>query len=56
MRSVFAGACRQVLSEFGEMEVFCLAPDGSVTRNMISELLPFAFNKETLDKMTKEAS
>ena len=37
------GICRQALSEFGDMEVFCQNADGKMKRFMLSELLPEAF-------------
>eukprot|EP00173_Palmaria_palmata_P000929 Plantae.Rhodophyta-Palmaria_palmata.ctg14809.p1 GENE.Plantae.Rhodophyta-Palmaria_palmata.ctg14809~~Plantae.Rhodophyta-Palmaria_palmata.ctg14809.p1 ORF type:complete len:160 (-),score=26.89 Plantae.Rhodophyta-Palmaria_palmata.ctg14809:273-752(-) len=44
------GACRQVMSEFGtgNFDVFCLQPNGRVSRTTVQDLLPFAFSKDTL--------
>jgi len=46
-----AGACRQVLSEFGDIDVYCVQPDGKVSRSRLSQLLPVAFSKAELDKV-----
>jgi len=46
-----SGACRQVLSEFGDMDVYCVQPDGKVSRSRLSQLLPVAFSKAELDKV-----
>mmetsp|Transcript_5011 Transcript_5011/g.10109 ORF Transcript_5011/g.10109 Transcript_5011/m.10109 type:complete len:160 (-) Transcript_5011:2184-2663(-) len=43
------GACRQVLSEFGNFDVFCLQPSGKTFRTTVLALLPNAFSKEELD-------
>lgn len=38
------GACRQVLSEFGDLEIIMVDPDGEIThRRRLSELLPDQF-------------
>ena len=37
------GICRQALSEFGDMEVFCQDTAGNIKRFTLSELLPEAF-------------
>lgn len=39
------GACRQVLAEFAppEAPVFVVAPDGSVVRRRLGQLLPYGF-------------
>lgn len=50
------GACRQVLSEFGDMDVYCVSPDGKVARSRLSQLLPQAFSKAELDKVALERS
>ena len=43
------GACRQFLSEFGpNMAVVVAAPDGTVTRWSLSELLPHSFGPDLL--------
>lgn len=48
------GACRQVLSEFGDMDVYCVSPDGKVARSRLSQLLPQAFSKAELDKVASD--
>lgn len=48
------GACRQVLSEFGDMDVYCVSPDGKTARSRLSQLLPQAFSKAELDKVALE--
>ncbi len=37
------GICRQALSEFGDMKIFCGSVDGKVHEYTLSELLPFGF-------------
>lgn len=37
------GICRQALSEFGDLEVFCADTNGNSKRFRLSELLPEAF-------------
>ena len=37
------GICRQALSEFGDIEVFCQDINGSIKRFALSDLLPEAF-------------
>jgi len=37
------GACRQVMSEFGDFEVLLVDTRGEVVRTRVSELLPRAF-------------
>lgn len=44
------GACRQVLSEFGNFDVYCLRPNGKVSRTSLAELLPIAFSQRDLTK------
>lgn len=44
------GACRQVLSEFGNFKVYCLKPDGDLKVVDVSDLLPFAFTKDELEQ------
>jgi cytidine deaminase len=48
------GACRQVLSEFGagNLDVYCLQPNGRVSRTTLRDLIPFAFSKAELDRGT----
>ena len=45
-----AGACRQVLSEFGNMDVYCLSPHGKIIRTTLHDLMPMAFSKRDLDR------
>lgn len=45
-----AGACRQVLSEFGNFDVYCLRPNGKVSRTTLADLIPFAFSPSDLSK------
>lgn len=40
------GACRQVMSEFGDFEVILTNLKGDVMRTRVSELLPYAFKLE----------
>jgi cytidine deaminase len=51
------GACRQVLSEFGagNLDVYCLQPNGKVSRSTLKDLIPFAFSKAELDRGTGRA-
>ena len=37
------GICRQALSEFGNVEVFCVTEDGTVREFSLAELLPHGF-------------
>lgn len=39
------GACRQVMTEFGNFDVYCLKPDGKVSRTTLRDLIPFAFSQ-----------
>lgn len=45
------GACRQVMSEFGtgNFDVYCLQPNGRVSRTTVQDLIPWAFSKAQLD-------
>lgn len=36
------------LSFSGNFDVFCLQPNGRVSRTTVQDLLPFAFSKDTL--------
>ena len=38
------GICRQALSEFGNMEVFCVSENGNVREFTLAELLPHGFS------------
>lgn len=44
------GACRQFLSEFGDMDIYCTQPNGKTSRTTLFELIPFVFDKTSLDK------
>ena len=37
------GICRQALSEFGNVEVYCVSADGEVREYTLAQLLPFGF-------------
>ncbi|KAK4525488.1 hypothetical protein GAYE_SCF13G3396 [Galdieria yellowstonensis] len=39
------GACRQFLSEFGNIPIISMKNDGSLQMHMLSHLLPFHFSK-----------
>ncbi len=43
------GACRQVLAEFGEMDVVLANPGGERERTTLAALLPHAFGAGALD-------
>lgn len=43
-----AGACRQVMSEFGNLDVYNLRPNGKITRTTLNDLLPMAFSQYQL--------
>lgn len=38
------------MAEFGNMDVYCLRPDGKLTRTTLEELVPFAFNQQVLSE------
>lgn len=42
------GACRQVLSEFGDFPIMLVNPDGERVETSVGELLPMAFRPEDL--------
>lgn len=44
------GACRQVMSEFGNFDVYCLRPNGKIARTTLADLIPFAFSPRDLSK------
>lgn len=43
------GACRQVLSEFGDVPLLLVNPDGERVETSVEQLLPMAFKPEDLD-------
>jgi cytidine deaminase len=44
------GACRQVMSEFGDFEVILVSKEKKVKKTSVKELLPYSFEKENLEK------
>ena len=46
------GICRQVIAEFGDVNtvVLCSKINGDFKEYKLDEILPFAFNKEAMDK------
>lgn len=44
------GACRQVMSEFGNFDVYLLRANGKVSRTTLHDLIPFAFSPQQLSK------
>lgn len=44
------GACRQVMAEFGNFEVILVGKNGNIKKTSVSELLPYSFAKENLNK------
>lgn len=44
------GACRQVMSEFGNFDVYCLKANGQLSRTTLGELIPHAFSPQDLSK------
>ena len=44
------GACRQVMAEFGNFEVILVGKNGNIKKTSVSELLPYSFGKENLNK------
>uniref|UniRef100_A0A7S0G0F3 Cytidine deaminase n=1 Tax=Rhodosorus marinus TaxID=101924 RepID=A0A7S0G0F3_9RHOD len=48
------GACRQVLSEFGNMDVYMMQPSGRIRRTTLEALIPFSFSKKVLDDAEKQ--
>ncbi|RAO98490.1 cytidine deaminase [Petrotoga sp. 9PW.55.5.1] len=44
------GACRQVMREFGEFDVYLANTDGKIEKTKVSELLPKAFGPENLEE------
>eukprot|EP01132_Coremiostelium_polycephalum_P002033 gene2033-2502_t len=43
------GACRQFGVEFGDFDVYCLKPDGTVFQTSTKKLLPGSFTPEDLE-------
>ncbi|MDK2885879.1 MAG: cytidine deaminase [Thermosipho sp. (in: thermotogales)] len=44
------GACRQVMSEFGDFEVILVSKDRKLKKVKVKDLLPYSFEKENLKK------
>lgn len=44
-KAFYPGACRQFLSEFGNIPIISMKNDGSLQMQMLSHLLPFHFSK-----------
>ncbi|PNR94562.1 cytidine deaminase [Petrotoga sp. 9PWA.NaAc.5.4] len=44
------GACRQVMAEFGDFDVFLANLKGNIEKTKVSELLPYAFGSNDLMK------
>ncbi|PXF46137.1 Cytidine deaminase [Gracilariopsis chorda] len=44
------GACRQVMSEFGNFDVYCLRANGQISRTTLNDLIPYAFSPSDLSK------
>lgn len=38
------------MSEFGNLDIYCLRPNGMVTRTTLEDLMPMAFNSDQLSK------
>lgn len=38
------------MSEFGNFDVYCLQPNGKVSRTTLADLIPFAFSPADLSK------
>ncbi|KAI0567613.1 Cytidine and deoxycytidylate deaminase [Gracilaria domingensis] len=49
------GACRQVMSEFGNFDVYLLRANGRVSRTTLNELIPYAFSPKDLNKEQEKA-
>lgn len=49
------GACRQVLREFGDMTVYMVKPDRSVFKTQLSDLLPYSFTQQDLEKHSRQS-
>ena len=47
------GICRQVIAEFGDANtiIICSSSSGEFREYKLDEILPFAFNKEAMDKV-----
>ena len=50
------GACRQVMAEFGDFPVILADLDGSLRTTSVRDLLPDAFDQETLAAALDEDS
>ncbi|MEN6514838.1 MAG: cytidine deaminase [Fervidobacterium sp.] len=44
------GACRQVMSEFGDFEVVLTNLNGDIIQTSVNQLLPYSFDKDDLKK------
>jgi len=44
------GACRQVMTEFGDYKVYLANLKGDIKETSTYELLPYSFNKEDMDE------
>lgn len=44
------GACRQVMTEFGDYKVYLANLKGKIKETSTNELLPYDFNKEDMDE------
>ncbi|MEN6591002.1 MAG: cytidine deaminase [Fervidobacterium sp.] len=44
------GACRQVMSEFGDFEVVLTNLKGDIIQTSVNQLLPYSFDKDDLKK------
>lgn len=38
------------MSEFGNFDVYCLRPNGKISRTTLADLIPFAFSPSDLSK------
>lgn len=47
------GACRQVIAEFGDFEVYLANLKGDIKKTSSYELLPYGFSKDDLDEKDK---
>lgn len=47
------GACRQVMNEFGDYEVYLANLNGEIKKTSTKELLPYGFSKDDMDDTKK---